>query len=238
MESVTDQFSFFRTPSIQAGQERSCDSTKKKKAITKFTISLGHIEVLISIALLGGFITPLKASAMYIVWVFTSFGIVFGFSGLLSIVTAWCGFLPMYFAIIHLIFTVITLAFVCLAGYVAAILSNQKEWDEHIVMFIVIITIQGIISLTSLGIILKYLGIHCQKNTSLFMHHSMPIIDSQITVPDEAINGHLGAGTSVLEESNETQTTPMVCVIQNSIEAPGTPPPAYSEVQYNLLMRI
>ena len=240
MESVSDQFTFFRTPSIEtiAGQGRSYDSNKKWKGITKFTISLGHIEVLISIALLGGFITPLKASAMCIVWAFASFGIVFGFSGLLSIVSAWCGILPLYFTLIQLIFRVITLAFVCLAWYVAAILSNNKKWDDHIVLFVVIITIQGITSLTSLGIILKYSGSHCQKNTSSIKHHSLVFIDSHTNMPVDAINGHLGEDTSVPEEFNHTLTTAMTSVPQNSIEAPGTPLPAYSEVRSNLWTRI
>ena len=46
---------------------------------SKSSITLGVVEILISIALFSGFVGPLKLSAVYIIWLFTLFGIVSDF---------------------------------------------------------------------------------------------------------------------------------------------------------------
>jgi len=78
---VNDQFTFFSLPSNQNGSSYERETTKavKKKPITKITLTLGLIELLISAILFGGFIEPLESSQMYIVWSFTLFSIICAF---------------------------------------------------------------------------------------------------------------------------------------------------------------
>ena len=231
MESVTDQFTFFRMPSnqVHSFQRRTYDCNAKKQVITKLTLPLGFVELLISIALLGGFIAPLKASEMYIVWTFTSFGILFGFSGVLSIVAAWCGTLPVYFVIIHLVFSIVTLAFVCLACYIASIVSNQRQWHEHIILFIVLITVQGTASLTSFFIILRFLFNSC--NTSTEKHQSLAYIDPETTISNVPLNNNCVEDDSAFELTNDLQNAPIFNLPEKPTDPPGTPPPTYLEVR-------
>ena len=70
LDKSNAQFTFFGLPSNQNGPAFDRVTTKaiKKKPITKITLTLGLIELLISIILFEGFIEPHENSQMYIVW--------------------------------------------------------------------------------------------------------------------------------------------------------------------------
>ena len=66
---VNDQFTFFSLSSNQNGTlfERTSTKMKKENPITKITLTLGLIEIVISTTILGGFIGPLENSSMWLV---------------------------------------------------------------------------------------------------------------------------------------------------------------------------
>ena len=162
-----DQFTFFSLPSNQNGStfDRATTKAIKKKPITTMTLTLGFIELLISIILFGGFIEPLERSEMYIVWSFTLFSMILCFSGLLSITSCWCGNISAYFIIIRLIWSMITIAIVCLQYYTASIILNKAEWKNHFFLFFGIASIEGLTSLTSLVLLIQF-QINVCKSTS------------------------------------------------------------------------
>ena len=202
---------------------------------SKSSITLGVVEILISIALFSGFVGPLKLSAVYIIWLFTLFGIVFGFSGTLSILYGFSyGTFARFLKTMRFIVSMVAFGFVCLGWYIAAILTNEQEWNSHWVILILIITVEGILSThTFIGMLRMLINIW---NADSSKHELVPSIDpettltvSEVPLPNEVIPSMYGLDESRRRQSQQTISR---CYSRSiSSEAPDTPPPIYSEIR-------
>ena len=231
---VNDQFTFFSLPSNQNGSAYERETTKamNKKPITKTTLTLGLIELLISAILFGGFIEPLESSQMYIVWSFTLFSIILCFSGLLSITSCWCGNISAYFIIIRLIWSMVTIAIVCLQYYTASIISNKAEWKNYLILFFGITSIEVVTSLTSLVVLIQF-QINICKSTSrkTEIHPFMDLGTNETDIP-LAIN--INDDRDSFEPSYQLQGSSSNDT-SSFLVAPGTPPPTYNDVRSSLI---
>ena len=202
---------------------------------SKSSIPLGWVEILISIAVFSGFVGPLKHSSVYIIWIFTLFGIVFGFSGALSILYGFSyGTFDRFLKTMRFIVSIVTFGFVCLGWYIAAILTNEQEWNSHWVILILIITVEGILSTHTFIGMLRMLINTWNADTS--KHESVPSFDpettltvSEVPLPNEVIPSMYGLDESRRRQSQQTNSR---CYSRSiSSEAPDTPPPIYSEIR-------
>ena len=238
---VNDQFTFFSLPSNQDGATCRTSYPKKMKKtqdnkITKLTLSFGWIELLISIISFGGFVGPLKNSPWEVVLLFTLFSIIFGFSGLLSIATCWCGQnISLYFIIIRLIWSTIAIGCVCVEYYVAfSQFLCKEEWKNHIFIFVGLATIEGATSLTSLMVLFRFLMEHtCEpsKNRTGFENQGI----NEVNVPlamhynEDQENG-FEPSLGPLQVGNRHNN-----LLSSSLAPPGTPPPTYNDVRSSLI---
>ena len=226
---VNDQFTFFQVPSRPhdvSRYGRIFSKKGEKKPINRLVLILGCIEIVISIIIFGGFVSPLEHSPMYTVWMFTLFATIIGFNGLLSITSCWCGpNLSLYFVIIRLVIGTVAIGVVCLEYYLAATLVSQKEWRNHIFSLIGLISIEAIISLTSVILLFRFMV----KNRDTLSKRSevMPFMstgENEFRVP-LALNCN--------EQSYPMQENCNRSSI--SVDAPGTPPPTYNDVRSSLM---
>ena len=202
---------------------------------SKSSIPLGCVEILISISLFSGFVGPLKLSSVYIIWLFTFFGIVFGFSGVLSILYGFSyGTFARFLNTTRFIVSIVTFAFVCLGWYIAAFLTNEEEWNGHWVILILMITMQGMLSIHTFIVMLGMLINAWNEDSS--KHELVPSIDpettltvSEVPLPNEVIPSMYGLDESRRRQGQQTNSR---CYSRSiSSEAPDIPPPIYSEIR-------
>ena len=226
---VNDQFTFFQVPTRPQDVPifgRNSSKKEEKKPVTRFALVLGCIEIVISIILYGGFVTPLEHSPMYIVWVIALFSIMIGFNGLLSITSCWCGAsISLYFVIIRIVIGSIAIGMVALELYLSATFVGKKEWKNHIFVLIGLILLEAILSLTSLISVLRFMVKNCDSlSKKSEMLPFMNTGENEFRIP-LALN-YNEPSYPMRDSRNQSATT---------IDAPGTPPPTYNDVRSSLM---